>query len=81
MFIDGWCLYECNSEFYVINRDRWTSHKVPRRIFEPKREDVTAGWGYRYNEELNNLYSSFIIYGEQTKDDEMSGICSAPVEV
>jgi hypothetical protein len=33
---------------------------VLRRIFGPKRAEVTGGWRKRYNEELHNLYSSQI---------------------
>jgi hypothetical protein len=29
-----------------------------RRIFEPKRNEVTGGWRKLHNEELHNLYSS-----------------------
>jgi hypothetical protein len=32
--------------------------KVLRRIFGPKRYDVTGGWGKLHNAELHNLYSS-----------------------
>jgi hypothetical protein len=28
------------------------------RIFRPKRDEVTVGWGKVHNEELHNLYSS-----------------------
>jgi hypothetical protein len=28
------------------------------RIFGPKRDEVTGGWGKLHNEELHNLYSS-----------------------
>jgi hypothetical protein len=31
---------------------------MSRRIFGPKRDDVTAGYGKLHNEELHNLYSS-----------------------
>jgi hypothetical protein len=31
---------------------------VPRRIFAPKADKVTAGWRKLHNEELHNLYSS-----------------------
>jgi hypothetical protein len=31
---------------------------VPRRIFGPKRDEVTAIWRKLHNEELHNLYSS-----------------------
>ena len=33
-------------------------NKVLRRIFGPRRDEVTGEWGRMYNEELNNLYSS-----------------------
>jgi hypothetical protein len=33
-------------------------NKVLRRIFGPKRDDVTGGWRKLHNEELNYLYSS-----------------------
>ena len=31
---------------------------VLRRIFGPRRDDVTGEWGRLHNEELNDLYSS-----------------------
>jgi hypothetical protein len=31
---------------------------VLRRIFAPKRDEVTGGWRKLHNEELHNLYSS-----------------------
>jgi hypothetical protein len=31
--------------------------RVLRRIFEPKREEVTGEWRALHNEELNDLYS------------------------
>jgi hypothetical protein len=31
---------------------------VLRRIFIPKRDEVTGGWRKLHNEELHNLYSS-----------------------
>jgi hypothetical protein len=31
---------------------------VLRRIFGPKRDEVTGGWRNLHNEELHNLYSS-----------------------
>jgi acyl-coenzyme A synthetase/AMP-(fatty) acid ligase len=31
---------------------------VMRRIFEPKRDEVTGDWRKLHNEELNNFYSS-----------------------
>jgi hypothetical protein len=32
--------------------------RVLKRIFGPKRGEVTGGWKKLYNEELHNLYSS-----------------------
>jgi hypothetical protein len=34
---------------------------VLRRIFGPKRDEVTWEWRKLHNEELNNLYSSAIV--------------------
>jgi hypothetical protein len=31
---------------------------LPRRIFRPKRDEVTGGWRKLHNEELHDLYSS-----------------------
>jgi len=33
-------------------------NRVLRRIFGPKRDEVTGKWEKVYNEELNDLYSS-----------------------
>ena len=33
-------------------------NRVLRRIFGPKRDEVTKEWRKLYNEELNDLYSS-----------------------
>jgi len=33
-------------------------NRVLRRIFEPKRDEVTGEWRKLHNEELNNLYCS-----------------------
>jgi hypothetical protein len=32
-------------------------YRVLRRIFGPKRDEVTGGWRKLHNEELHNLYS------------------------
>jgi hypothetical protein len=36
-------------------------NRVLRRIFGPKRDEVTGGWRKPHNEELHNLYSSLSI--------------------
>jgi hypothetical protein len=33
-------------------------NRVLRRIFGPKRDEVTGGWRKLHNEELHNLYMS-----------------------
>jgi len=39
-------------------RLRVFENRVLRRIFGPKRNEVTGEWRKLHNEELNNLYSS-----------------------
>jgi hypothetical protein len=39
------------------NRLRVLENMVLRRIFGPKRDEVTGNWGKLHNEELHNLYS------------------------
>jgi hypothetical protein len=41
-----------------MNRLRVSENRVLRRIFGPKRDEVTGGWRKLHNEELHNLYSS-----------------------
>jgi hypothetical protein len=40
---------------------RIQENRVMRRIFGPKRDEVTGGWRKLHNEELHNLYSPPII--------------------
>jgi hypothetical protein len=40
------------------HRLRVFENKVLRRIFGPKRDEVTGGWRKLHNEELRDLYSS-----------------------
>jgi hypothetical protein len=40
------------------HRLRVFENKVLRRIFGPKRDEVTGDWRKLHNEELHNLYSS-----------------------
>jgi hypothetical protein len=35
-----------------------SNNRVLRRIFRPKRDEVTGGWRKLHNEELHSLYSS-----------------------
>jgi hypothetical protein len=53
-------LYRCETWFLiVIDENRWLGHEngVLRRIYGPKREEVTRGWRKVHNEELHNFYS------------------------
>jgi hypothetical protein len=55
-------------------------NRVLRRIFGPKRVEVTGGWRKLHYEELHNLYSSpSIIRIYQDKEDEMGRACSINV--
>jgi hypothetical protein len=40
------------------HRLRVFENRVLRRIFEPKRDEVTGGWRELHKEDLHNLYSS-----------------------
>jgi hypothetical protein len=40
------------------HRLRMFENRVLRRIFGPKRDEITRGWRKLHNEELRNLYSS-----------------------
>ena len=42
-------------------RLRVFDNRLLRRLFGPKRDEVTGGWRKLHNEELNDLYSSPII--------------------
>jgi hypothetical protein len=63
-------------------RDQWHiilrvfENRVLRRIFEPNRDEVTAGWRKLHNKDLHNLYSSPSII-RMVKMDEMGGACSS----
>jgi hypothetical protein len=44
-----------------LKEEHWLmlfERRVLRRIFGPKRDEVTESWGKLHNEELHNLYSS-----------------------
>jgi hypothetical protein len=43
------------------HRLRVLENRVLRRIFGPKRDEVTGGWRKLHNEELHGLYSSLSI--------------------
>jgi hypothetical protein len=42
----------------MLHRPRVLENRVLRRIFGPRRDEVTGDWRKLQNEELHNLYSS-----------------------
>ena len=58
-------LYECETCSLTLREEcrlRVFETRVLRRIFEPKRDDVTGEWRKLHNEELNDLYCSPSIF-------------------
>jgi hypothetical protein len=54
-------LYGCETWSLTLkekHRLRVFENRVLRRIFGPKRDEVTGGWRKLHNEELRDLYSS-----------------------
>jgi hypothetical protein len=54
-------LYECETWSLTLREEhklRVFENRVLRRIFGPKRDEVTGGWGKLHDEELHDLYSS-----------------------
>jgi hypothetical protein len=54
-------LYGCETWSLTLREEhrlRVFENRVSRRIFEPKRDEVTGGWRKLHNEELHGLYSS-----------------------
>jgi hypothetical protein len=51
-------LYNWSLTLREERRLRVFENRVLRRIFGPKRDEVTGKWRKLHNEELNNLYSS-----------------------
>jgi hypothetical protein len=54
-------LYGCETWPLTLSEEhrlRVVENRVSRRIFRPKRDEVTGEWRKLHNEELHNLYSS-----------------------
>jgi hypothetical protein len=57
-------LYGCETWSLTLREERGLrvfEDRVLRRIFGPKRDEVTEDWIIQHNEELNDLYSSTTI--------------------
>jgi hypothetical protein len=50
-------LYGCETWSLSLSRLRVFENRVLRRVFGPKRDEVTEEWRKLHNEELNDLYS------------------------
>jgi hypothetical protein len=74
-------LCECETWSLTLREDhrlRVFENRVLRRIFGPKRDEVTGGWRKLHNEELHGLYSSpQYCQGDQGKEDEMGMACGS----
>jgi len=51
-----------NTKSIITRSLRVFGNRVLRRIFGPKRDEVTGKWRKLHNEEFNDLYSSPIIF-------------------
>ena len=54
-------LYGCETSSLTLREERSlmvTENSMLRRIFGPKRDDVTGEWRKLHNEKLNDLYAS-----------------------
>ena len=59
-------LYGCETWSLILRekrRLRVFENRVLRKVFGPKRDEVTGEWRKLYNEELNDLYSFPILCG------------------
>jgi hypothetical protein len=69
-------LYGCETWSLTLSEEyRLTvfENRVLRRIYGPKRDEVTGEWRKLYNEELHNLYSSDIIRQVKSKRMRWTG--------
>jgi len=74
-------LYGCETWSCTLREERRLrvlENRVLRRIFGPKRDEVTREWRKLHNEELNDLYPSHNFCSvEKIEKIEMGGACSA----
>jgi hypothetical protein len=57
-------LYGCETWSLILNEEHKlgvSDNRALRRIFGPKRDEITKCWRKLHNEELHNLYSSSYI--------------------
>jgi len=69
-------LYGCKAQSVTLREEhrlRVFENRVLRKIFGPKRDEVTGKWRKLLNEELCGLYSSS---GDQIKKNQLDRTCS-----
>ena len=73
-------LYGCETRSLTLREERKLrvfENKVLRRIFGPRRDEVTGEWRRLHNEELNDLYSSPNIVRVIKSRSEMGWACGS----
>jgi hypothetical protein len=60
---------------HIKKRLRGFENRVLRRIFGPRKDEVTGTWRKLHNVELRNLYSSPNIIRHQVKENEVGRAC------
>jgi hypothetical protein len=59
-------MYGCETWSFTLREERRVrvfESKLLRRIFEPKRDEVTEEWRKLHNEELNDLTAHLLLFG------------------
>jgi len=65
-------LYGCETWSLTLReerRQRVFENTVLRRIFGPKKDEVTEEWKKLHNEELNNVYASPVFFGSSKREE------------
>ena len=65
-------LYGCETWSLTWREERRLrvfENRVLKRIFGPKKDDVTGEWKKLHNEELNNLYASPVFFGSSKREE------------
>jgi len=73
-------LYGCETWSLTLReerRPRVSENRILKKIFGPKRGEVTREWRKLHKEKLNDLYSSPSCSGEKIEKNEMGGEYSA----
>ena len=73
-------LYGCETWSLKLREEtklRVFENMVLRRIFGPRRDEVTGEWRRLHNVELNDLYCSLYRAGDKMEKNEMGWACGA----